>query len=80
MASPQPLPVLGMAAAVLVATAGSIWLLNAKLDHRAHYGVGSHGETDPDSMTNCPACGARTAADGEECRHCGEPLSKGTPT
>lgn len=74
MVSPQLLPVLGMVAAILALTAGWILYVRAKLDHREHYGIGSHGETDHESMTNCPACGARTAADGEECRHCGEAL------
>lgn len=36
--------------------------------------TGDGDAPDPDSLTNCPACGARNPADRDSCDHCCEPI------
>jgi hypothetical protein len=71
---------LGIPAAVLAVvllTMGPIgWFLAAFLGIAVLGAASVFGEDDEDAGTgrvNCPACGSRTAADGD-CDYCGEPL------
>ncbi|QLH84234.1 hypothetical protein [Halosimplex pelagicum] len=57
------------------------WVVYLKVGHRAHYGLSAFGlggssDTDPESMTNCPACGARNGEERTACRYCSEPLER----
>jgi len=74
MQVPDPLVGVGWVAVVLGAAGLVGYWVTLRANHREHYGLGSYGETDPASKTNCPSCGARVDAGTDECDHCSDPL------